>query len=179
MVGSLDQANSSRLESKSEEALLDFAVKYLVAKDAKCYRHCQRPAKFVPISKRKGTLVGAYVCPDNYVSRVVYFAVQPDAGWFEEFLTRQAGKSRVRPQDIRLATRYGWELGGDAEKEVSSVSDTGRLKQYYWTFYPKSEEDKKAGTFLCSSCDSNLFTKLLSDDEKFCLNCREKTRTRT
>jgi hypothetical protein len=156
----------------SREELLDFIEKYLVVKNSNCYRHCQKPARFVPIYQKGGSLVGAYVCPENYVSRVVYFGASPDGTWFKNFLTEQAGEGRVRGADIRLATRHGWELGGNAEEEIKRVSDSGTLKEYYWTFYPKTEDDKKSGTFLCAKCGERMFSKPLNDDEKFCSNCR-------
>ena len=161
---------------KSGGRLLDFVKQYLIVKETKCYRHCQRQTRFVSLFQKGSALVGGYACPDNYVSRVVYFADEPDAKWFEQFLERQVGSERLRSRDIRYATRHGWELGGNAEKEIARVApSTQSVKQYYWTFYPKSEEDEKLGTFLCpkeeGGCGS-LFTKQISDGEKLCPKCR-------
>lgn len=155
--------------------LMDFVNDFLIANDAKCYRHCQAPTKFVPISRSDSSLVGAYVCPQSYVSRVVYFADNPDAKWFERFLTDQLGTSRAKTKDIRKATRHGWELGGGAEEKIRNVSENGRLVQYYWTFYPKSDEEKQNGTFLCSKeaggC-GQLYVKPNEDNSKLCQKCR-------
>ncbi len=150
--------------------LLSFAEKYLLAKDAKCGRHCDQTAKFTPINEEKTSLVGAYVCPQGYVSRAVYFSDRPDAKWFLSFLSDQLGSQWVRSRDIRMATRFGWELGGSAEDEIKQVSKTGKIVQYYWTFYPQNDEEKARGTFLCSNC-KKLFVKLKSDPSLLCPKC--------
>lgn len=132
--------------------LLDFVEKYLVAKEARCYRHCSQSAKFAPVYESESSLVGAYVCPDKYVSRAVYFSDKPDEEWFYSFLSAQLGSDWVRKRDIRMATRFGWELGGNAEDEIKEVSKSGKLVQYYWSFRPENNEERSRGTFLCSNC---------------------------
>ncbi|MGI0092203.1 MAG: hypothetical protein ACREBS_10890, partial [Nitrososphaerales archaeon] len=85
------------------------------------------------------------------------------------------GTSRVRQRDIRSATRHGWELGGNAEDEIKGISES--IRQYYWTFYAKSEDEKKYGTFVCpegSGGCGRLYTKLQSDDSEFCPDCSSK-----
>jgi hypothetical protein len=127
------------------------------------------------LKEEKSSLVGGYVCPGNYVSRVVYFSDHPDAMWFEKFLSDQLRSSWVRHRDFRYATRHGWELGGKAEEEITSVAHAKSLREYYWTFYARNDDDKKMGTFFCSKdaggCGS-LFTKALSDQTKLCPSCR-------
>lgn len=158
-----------------EFRLMDFVTDYLIVKDTKCYRHCQGLAKFVPLLRARNSLVGAYVCPQSYVSRVVYFADKPDAKWFEKFLSDQLGSTRVKAKDVRRATRHGWELGGAAEEEISTVSNDGRLLQYYWTFYARTDEEKQNGTYLCSKEDGGcgrLYLRSNSESSKLCPNCK-------
>jgi hypothetical protein len=152
------------------EKLDGFVNRYLVVKEAKCQRHCQEPARFVPLSQEKSGLVAAYVCPGNHVARVVYFSLEPDPDWFEKSLKGQIG-DLLRSRDLRSATRHGWELGGNAETDIQMISDHG-VKQYYWTFYPKSEEEKTMGAFQCLDC-GKLFSKQFADDSKLCSNCRK------
>ena len=147
----------------------DFVNTYLIIQDAKCYRHCQEPAKFSSLKSDKSGIVGAYICPGNYATRVVYFSQKPDPEWFEKFLKDQLG-DLVRSRDIRSATRHGWELGGNAETEIREIIDGG-LKQFYWTFYPASDGEKTRGAFRCENCGA-LFAKQFSDDSKLCLECR-------
>jgi hypothetical protein len=168
-------AVSSFHDKKMQTAMMNFVDKYLIAKDAKCYRHCQGPTTFVPLVSSESSLTGAYVCPQSYVSRVVYFADEPSASWLERFLTDQLGSVRVRSKDIRKATRHGWELGEDAEEKIRGVSGNGKLVQHYWTFYARSEEEKQTGTYLCSKENGGcgrLYLKSNSDNSKLCPNCR-------
>ena len=161
-----------------ESAFLSLVRKHLLTEGVPCGRHCNDPVRFVPIYEDGKGLVGVYVCPWNYVSRAVYFSNSPDAKWFQSFLAGQAGGERIRAMDLRLATRHGWELGGDAEAEIQDLAPLG-IKQYYWTFYPKSDEDKKKGTFLCAKENrgcSRIFTKSIEEESKLCPACRSRPR---
>ena len=155
-------------ESKDRE-FSDFVDKYLIVRDAKCYRHCQDPAKFTPLKSDSPGIVGGYVCPGNYTSRVVYFSQSPDREWFEGYLKDRLG-DLVRSKDIRSGTRHGWELGGNAEVEIEKISSDG-VKQFYWTFYPATDEEKSEGAFRCGNC-GRLFAKQFSDPSKVCPDCR-------
>jgi hypothetical protein len=162
----------SAIVSEAENEFAGFVKNYLVVSDVKCHRHCQEPAKFTLLFKGDSFFVGAYVCPSNYISRVVYFANHPDRRWFETFLSGQVG-SMLRSRDIRVATRHGWELGGNAEAEILGISDTGDVKEYYWTFYALTEDEKTLGAFICSNC-GDLFTKNFSDESTLCPKCAAK-----
>lgn len=158
----------SRLQKKG--ALDEFVDRYLVVRDAKCYRHCQAPANFVSLKAQGAEFVGAYVCPGRYVSRVVYFSLQPDREWYERYLNDQIG-DLVRSRDIRIATRHGWELGGDAEGQIKKIAPDG-VKQLYWTLYPASDKEKTSGAFLCANGD-RMFVKPFSEDTKLCPDCSQ------
>ena len=164
--------------SASKSEFLSYVQKYVLVPETKCYRHCEETAKFVTIQETESSFVGGYVCPGNYVSRVMYFADRPDPEWFESFLRDQIGKDRLRSRDVRMATRHGWELGLDAEAEIMKAAPgTGSVKQFYWVFYPQNDEEKKYGTFLCPTsaggCGS-LFTKSLTDESVLCPACSAK-----
>jgi len=159
------------LDSKmqtSKEHFVDFVYHYLIVRDARCYRHCQNQAQFVSLESKADGIVGGYICPGNYASRVVYFSLHPDREWFEGFLKDQAG-NLVKSKDIRSATRHGWELGGLAESEILKVSDNG-VRQFYWTLYPATEEEKTKGAFRCGKC-GRLYVKQFSNDSKVCPDC--------
>jgi len=158
-----------------------FSKQFLVLDGAKCYRHCEKPTRFVSLLDSDDKLVGAYVCPEEFVSRVVFFSKAPEMSWFESFLRDQVGE-RLRAKDLRRASRHGWELGRDAEKSIVEVVEPSKgLSEAYWTFYAMNEEDKKSGTFLCSTkdggCGKRMFTKRMDDHEtKLCANCRSSGR---
>jgi len=155
-------------DSSLEKEFTHFVERYLIVQDARCYRHCQDRARFVPLQADRPGILGGYFCPGNYASRVVYFSLDPDREWFEKFLQNQVG-NRVRSRDIRSATRHGWELGGNAETEITKISDDG-IRQLYWTVYPSTEEEKTSGAFRCENC-GKLFVKGFTDERKLCDDC--------
>jgi hypothetical protein len=155
-------------DSALEKEFKHFVERYLIVQDAKCYRHCQDQAKFVSLQVDKPGILGGYFCPGNYASRVVYFSLDPDREWFEKFLRDQVG-DRVRSRDIRSATRHGWELGGNAETEITKICDDG-IRQLYWTAYPLTQEEKTSGAFRCENC-GKLFVKGFADERKLCDAC--------
>lgn len=160
-----------KAEPKSYSA--SFARKYLVVEGFPCQRHCARPTRFSVLFEDSDRLVGAYLCPSNYVSRIVSFAETKNYGdvkWFQNFIRSELleGSALVRDKDFRVATRHGWELGGNAEEEINKFSSPAKgVVEYYWTFYPISEEEKKLGNFLCEKC-GKLFTQPLASENKIC-----------
>ncbi|HKW05532.1 MAG TPA: hypothetical protein VJN71_09565 [Nitrososphaerales archaeon] len=161
------------MDLKSGSGIVPYAMRYLIAEGVACGRHCKEPVRFVTLFEDIDSLVGAYVCPEEYVSRAVYFASNPNPEWFFDFLVQQATAKRVRERDIRVATRHGWELGRDAEVEMQNVSPRG-IKEYYWTFYAKNDSDKSSGTFLCpkekGGC-GRIFTQSLKAKSMLCPAC--------
>jgi hypothetical protein len=109
-------------------------------------------------------VVGTYVCPDGYVSRVIYFSVNPDIDWFKGFLTTQVGEEMVKDRDIRPATRHGWELGNEALIEIGDGIPRGRIMEIYWTIYPKTDNEKNRGVFLDAE-RKKLFVQKLKRSE--------------
>ena len=146
---------------------MKFVEDYLLVDTAKCGR-CKKPAKAMPLRKTEDELTAAYVCPENHVSRVVYFAKDPDERLFEEFLRNQLGE-RIKARDIRKATRHGWELGVKAEKEIPS-----KITELYWTFYAKTDKEKEYGTNLCAKQNGGcgrLFTAPINEKSGLCPVC--------
>jgi len=122
-------------------------------------------------------MVGAYVCPDGYVTRVIYFSITPDRTWFKNFLLSQFGEAIVNDRDLRLATRYGWDLESDALPEIRNMSSTGVIKQVYWTTYPKTDEEKHRGIFVCSTPQTEngcrrLFVQDINSPNRLCPKCQ-------
>jgi hypothetical protein len=142
----------------------------------RCRRHCDKSTSSVELWSDATNIVKAYVCPEGYVSRVIYFSRDPDIAWFKDFLSTQIGAGLVNDRDIRPATRHGWELSDNALRKISDISSTGVVKEVYWTTYPKSEKEKKRGIFLCSDPKKgkgckNLFVQEVTSTEKLCSTC--------
>ncbi len=157
----------------------EFVLKYLNFM-GKCYWHCERATSMNVISQESSSLVGAYVCPDGFVSQVVYFSLQPDREWFEHILSDQVGKENLSPRDIRLASRHGWELGGYARDILqSNLGECGSISEIYWTRYPKTEAQKQQAVSLCIGeglkigC-MKLFMHGRNSVEKYCPSCKAK-----
>jgi hypothetical protein len=160
----------SVVKSVSKSDFVSFVRKYLVVEGLPCSRHCDKPTHYSALMEDRNKLVGAYICPDNYVNRITYFELNnDDLNWFKSFLRSELdGGEMIRDKDLRFATRHGWELGGSAESEIQSFSDSSKgVKEHYWTFYAKDNEEKKMGNFLCETC-GRLFTQSLTSKSKVC-----------
>ncbi len=110
------------------------------------------------------------------MSRVVYFSVHPDVKRFKTFLCSQVGEKIVADRDFRPATRHGWELAGNAMAEIGNVSSTGVIKEVYWTIYPKTEDERRRGVFLCSNLERGrrrrrLFVQDKNSRNRQCPKC--------
>jgi hypothetical protein len=122
-------------------------------------------------------MVSAYVCPERFVSRVIYFSTDPDIAWFKKFLLTQVDEEIVHDRDLRPATRHGWELARDALIEIRNASSKGVLSEVYWTTYPKTNKEKRRGIFLCSNAQKGeecrrLFIKEVNSPNRLCPKCR-------
>lgn len=163
-------------QAKNSESLKGFVERYLSFR-GRCSRHCDGSTSFVSLKSASNGVVGAYVCPDSYVSRVIYFSVNPNIDWFRSFLVSQVGEEVVKDRDLRVATRHGWELESDALTRIGEVSPTGLIKEVYWTTYPQTEAEKSRGVFLCSYPEKGrgcgrLFVQNIKSRERLCPKCR-------
>jgi hypothetical protein len=162
--------------SSDRKSLKEFVEKYLTF-EGQCYRHCDNPSSLVHLRSDSKNVIGAYVCPGGYVSRVVYFSVNPDIKLLKAFLYSQVGEEIVTDRDIRPATRHGWELGNDALAEIGKVSTTGVIKEVYWTVYPKTEDERNRGIFICSHTEkgrtcNGLFIQDKKSRNRLCPKCK-------
>jgi hypothetical protein len=158
------------------KSLRKFVQKYLTFQ-GRCYKHCDSPSYFVDLQSSSTKVIGAYVCPEGYVSRVVYFSPYTDVKPLKSFLYSQVGEEIVTDRDIRPATRYGWELGSEALAEIGKASPTGIIKEFYWTIYPKTEDERRRGIFVCSSPEKGrgcgrLFVQENKSRNRLCSECK-------
>ena len=158
----------------------EFVRKYLTF-TGKCYRHCDKPTEMIVLNQNPTTLIGAYVCPDCFVSQVVYFSTQPDPDWFERLLQDQVGNANVNHRDLRMASRHGWELGGDAQEVLSAkLGENASITEVYWTRYPQSEDQKQKAVSLCTGDAAKpgcmkLFMHDRNSMERLCPSCKSKS----
>jgi len=139
------------------------AVKKLFAVTPICYGHCKTPCRF---EFRDDSMV-VQVCPDRYVSRIVAYGSRVDPDKLERTLRGLARGLEVERSDIRVASRYAWDLGLKREKDDLVV----RLA--YWTQSyrrTKNENVDRAALFLCMNKD-HFFMQPLNSRNSLCPNC--------
>ncbi|MCJ7761088.1 thioredoxin family protein [Candidatus Bathyarchaeota archaeon] len=163
---------------KGDSTLDDFVQRHLVFK-VECRRHCDKPADFKVILTTPDGVVGGYICPGGFVSRVVYFSLEPNLDWFYAFLSGQLGKELVEQRDLRTATRHGWELDEGAAAELACLTSTLQvplIKEAYWVYHPKNDVEKTRGVFLCSDPKQEkgygrLFVQETTSGNRLCPMC--------
>jgi len=137
----------------------------LFAVTPSCYGHCKEPSGF----EFKDDSMIVQVCPDRYVSRIIAYGNQVDPDQFTKILRGLAqGMEGVESSDIRVASRYAWDLGLNRENDDLIV----RLA--YWTqSYRRTKNDStdRIALFLCSNKDS-FFMQPVNSRNRFCQNCR-------
>ena len=141
------------------------AAHSLLKTPAHC-RHCDGTADLEYIGDG---LVGVHVCPGRYVTRIIAYGSRPDPEGFLKFVQDSVqGSAKVEGADIRIASRYAWDLGID--KETNDLV----LTEAYWTQNyrrTKDENPNREAVFLCSNRDS-FFVQPLASGETLCASCR-------
>ena len=123
-------------------------------------------------------VLGAYVCPDGFVSQVVYFSQKPDLKWFADKITSEVGQENFTQNDVRVASRHGWELGGNALETLEAKAGINSpITEVYWTRYARTDAEKPIAISLCigdrsrSGC-LKLFAHDRNTAERFCPACK-------
>jgi len=141
------------------------AVMKLFAVTPSCYGHCKEQSGF----EFKDDSMIVQVCPDRYVSKVIAYGEKVDPDRFKRILRGLAsGMEGVESSDIRVASRYAWDLGLNRENDDLIV----RLA--YWTqSYRRTKNDStdRIALFLCSNKDS-FFMQPVNSRNRFCPNCK-------
>jgi hypothetical protein len=141
------------------------AVLELFAVTSRCYGHCKELSGFEFV---KDDSMIVQVCPERYVSRIITYGNQVDPEQFKRMLRGLApGMEPVESIDIRVASRYAWDLGLDRRNDELIV----RLA--YWTQnYRRTKNDSpiRVALFLCSNKDA-FFMQPMNSKCRFCQNC--------
>jgi hypothetical protein len=133
------------------------------------------------IAEDSTQVLGAYICPDGFVSQVVYFSQKPDLKWFTDKITSEVGREHFSPNDVRVASRHGWELGGKALEILEAKAGTNStITEVYWTRYPRTDAEKQVAISLCIGDRSRSgCLKLFAHDrnmvQTFCPACKSKS----
>ena len=162
---------------KGLDWLPKFVADYL-SFTGKCFSHCDKPTSLKVISQGSTHVLGAYACPDAYVSQVVYFSQRPDLKWFNDTIAGQVGIENFTTDDVRVATRHGWELGENADANLkANLGSNSTITEVYWTRYARTDAQKKTAISLCIGDQSRpgclkLFAHESEKVERLCPACR-------
>ena len=146
----------------------------------KCFRHCDKLTSMKAILQDSNRVLGAYICPDGFVSQVVYFSQKPDLNWFNDTISNQVGADNFTTNDVRLATRHGWELGREALQTLEKqLGPNPSIREVYWTRYAKTDEQKQVAISLCVGDSSRsgclkLFAHPSNQVQKLCSACKRR-----
>lgn len=168
---------SEIIQVNDVEWLPKFVERYL-SFTGKCFRHCDGPTSMKVILQDPTRIIGAYACPDGFVSQVVYFSQKPNLKWFSDTIVNQVGSENFTTNDVRVATRHGWELGGDAVETLEAqLGVNPSVTEVYWTRYPRTEAQKQIAVSLCTGDVSHpgclrLFAHDRNKIERLCPTCR-------
>jgi hypothetical protein len=145
---------------------LERLVKEKLNGRSKCSGHCEELSE-LKVIRKKGMMLGCYICPSGYVSLLVQYGKELDPHEFKTFLSSLQGN--VTDEDIRVATRYNWDLG------IRDGTDGIMLREAYWRQSyrrTKSDDPDRVALFLCANC-SSFFHQKLSDKSRLCPHCRQ------
>lgn len=176
LFSSNDYQNLVHQQSEIQHNTLKNIVETSLTFSSQCRRHCTKTTTLIELWSNPTKIIKAYVCPDGYVSRVIAFSLEPSTTWFRNFLLSQGVGKILNSRDLRLASRHGWELKTDISQTIKHVSPTGVIYEIYWTIYPKTDEERQKGLFLCSNHEQNkgcnrLFVQNIHSSNRCCPQC--------
>jgi len=147
---------------------LDRLVREKLNGRSECSGHCQQRSE-LKLLRQGGMTIGCYSCPSGYVTCLIQYGRVLDLQAFKVFLSTI--QDDVTDEDIRVATRYNWDLA------ITNQSDGPVVREAYWRQSyrrTKSEDQQRTALFTCTNCDY-LYHQPLSNLDTLCLNCRKKS----
>jgi len=133
----------------------------------KCYGHCQEVSTLM-ILNEKPMIIGCYSCPSAYVSRIVGYGRELDLNAFRTTVSAAAQEiGDVTDEDIRVATRYTWDLGIRQELEGVVLKEAYWMQNYRRT---KSDDPNRLALFLCTNCMS-FYSQPVTGKNNLCPRC--------
>jgi hypothetical protein len=126
--------------------------KFVLVPAGACLYHCSSRTRPHAIAARNRTHAWVYVCPRGTVSTVAFFggARRPSPVVTRRYLqSRLGGRERIRPRDIRAATRHGPELGLEAERWTQRDGRRDSMYLLYWRRYPRKMRRGYSYLYAC------------------------------
>jgi hypothetical protein len=129
--------------------------------------HCQEQAS-LKIVHEENTLIGCYVCPTGYVSRTILYSENAARNGLKNTVSDAFRMPLSVPEgDLRVATRYAWDLA------IDGVSPGVALKEVYWTQNygrSKSNDPNRTALFLCNGCGC-FYHQAAGSRSRLCPTC--------
>lgn len=128
------------------------AWSYAPAPSGRCLYHCKARTHPKPVSAGLDQPGWVYVCPAGTVSTAVFLGsdARPSPTAIQRYLqSRLARPERVKPRDLRAATRHGPELGPAAEEALQRGASAHVLPLLYWRRYPKKVGRRYSYLYAC------------------------------
>lgn len=143
---------------------LELLVKTKLNGHSKCAGHCEESTE-LKLLHREGMLLGCYRCPSGYVSLIVQYGEELDLPAFKTFLSSL--QENVTDEDIRIGTRYAWDMGIECESSDPVLREAYWRQSYRRT---KNDDPSRLALFQCSKCDSFYSTRI-SNRNRLCAQC--------
>lgn len=125
---------------------------FVLASSGSCLHHCRGRTRPREIRTPGGTLGWVYTCPEGTVSTVAFLGRSraPAPTRIRRYLqVRLHAPERVKPRDLRSATRHGAELGRAAERWVNGPGAGEPIRLLYWRRYPRKIGRRYAYLYAC------------------------------
>jgi hypothetical protein len=126
-------------------------AEYVLADSGACLYHCTGHTHPHPIDSARGPIGWVYTCPGGTVSTVAFLGEsrRPSPARTRRYLqARMEPTERVRPEDLRAATRHGPELGRVAERWAARTQ-APPIHLLYWRRYPRKTGRRYSYLYAC------------------------------
>lgn len=135
----------------------------------KCYGHCEEPATSKFLNSEADPVITGYSCHAAYLSRIIIYSESLSLDDSVRMITDLlGGLYEVKEDDVRIASRYAWDLGSPSSEDASRLMTVAYWTQNYRR--TKSEDPHRAAMFLCEKC-SAIFQQRASDTHVLCADC--------
>jgi hypothetical protein len=126
--------------------------KFVLAQSGTCLYHCKGETRPHPIAGSHGPIAWVYTCPGGTVSTVAFVggSRRPSPSRVQRYLqSRLARPERIRPRDLRAATRHGPEMGRAAQRWIGGPGAGQPIRLLYWRRYPKKMGRRYSYLYAC------------------------------
>lgn len=135
----------------------------------KCSGHCEESCTSKFLNSDADPVMVGYSCHVAYLSRIIIYSESFGLNDSVDAITRLIGRYYdVKEEDVRIASRYPWDLGMEDQRELRRLITVSYWTQNYRR--TKSEDKDRVAIFLCENCHT-VFPQALSAQRILCADC--------